>query len=85
MLGCGGLPNSYRLAHTLKKPIQYSLATHRLRHLKCLENTPKYSNYKQIHTMGSMLCKEYKTTGKITPNPDHNSGIIRLKNEFKAN
>ncbi|XP_030244432.1 apoptosis-inducing factor 3 isoform X2 [Drosophila navojoa] len=68
------LPNSYRLAHTLKKPIQYSLATHRLRHLKCLENTPKYSNYKQIHTMGSMLCKEYKTTGKITPNPDHNSG-----------
>lgn len=31
--------------------------------------------------MGSMLCKEYKTTGKITPNPDQNSGIVRLKNE----
>ncbi|XP_023166938.1 apoptosis-inducing factor 3-like isoform X3 [Drosophila hydei] len=24
--------------------------------------------------MGSMLCKEYKTTGKITPNPEQNSG-----------
>ncbi|EDV92066.1 apoptosis-inducing factor 3 isoform X2 [Drosophila grimshawi] len=26
--------------------------------------------------MGSMLCKEYKTTGKITPNPEQNSGAV---------
>lgn len=42
-------------------------------------NTRKYLNpqqTQQIHTMGSMLCKEYKTNGKVTPSSEQNSGKI---------
>ncbi|KRF80775.1 uncharacterized protein Dvir_GJ16976, isoform E [Drosophila virilis] len=67
-----------RLACTLCKQIPHArlAKSHNIRQLPDVIFRRKYSNYQQIHTMGSTLCKEYKTTGKVTPNPDQNSGAV---------